>query len=151
VQSHTVLVSNLANRVQPILRYDLGDSVLQRPDPCPCGDPQPAIRVQGRTADVLTFATERGERVSVPPLALDALADSIPGAGLVQIVQTAPASLRVRFRPESGAEPDHVWRALHSAIGQLLTEHGLAHVMVERVEGPPEQSPGGKYRRVIPL
>ena len=34
-QSHTVLISNLANRVQPILRYDLGDSVLQRPDPCP--------------------------------------------------------------------------------------------------------------------
>src|SRR5207248_4898353 len=34
--SHTVLISNLANRVQPILRYDLGDSVVLRPDPCPC-------------------------------------------------------------------------------------------------------------------
>lgn len=54
-QSHTVLLSNLANRVQPILRYDLGDSIVQRPDPCPCGNPLPAIRVQGRAADVLTF------------------------------------------------------------------------------------------------
>lgn len=27
--AHTVLISNLANRVQPILRYDLGDSVFQ--------------------------------------------------------------------------------------------------------------------------
>lgn len=34
-RSHTVLISNLANRVQPVLRYDLGDSVLQRSDPCP--------------------------------------------------------------------------------------------------------------------
>lgn len=51
-QSHTILISNLANRVQPILRYDLGDIVLQRPDPCPCGNPLPAIRVQGRSADV---------------------------------------------------------------------------------------------------
>ncbi|MEO2092267.1 MAG: phenylacetate--CoA ligase family protein, partial [Gemmataceae bacterium] len=32
-QSHTVLLSNLANRVQPVLRYDLGDSVVMRPDP----------------------------------------------------------------------------------------------------------------------
>jgi phenylacetate-coenzyme A ligase PaaK-like adenylate-forming protein len=40
--SHTVLISNLANRVQPIVRYDLGDSVLLRPDPCPCGSPLPA-------------------------------------------------------------------------------------------------------------
>ena len=44
--SHTVLISNLANRVQPVLRCDLGESVLQRPDPCPCGNPLPAIRVQ---------------------------------------------------------------------------------------------------------
>jgi phenylacetate-CoA ligase len=40
--SHTVLISNLANRVQPFLRYDLGDRVLLRPDPCPCGSPLPA-------------------------------------------------------------------------------------------------------------
>jgi hypothetical protein len=46
-QSHTVLLSNLANRVQPILRYDLGDSVIARPDPCPRGRPAPPIRVRG--------------------------------------------------------------------------------------------------------
>lgn len=59
-QSHTVLITNLANRTQPILRYDLGDSILQRPDPCPCGNPLPAIRPKGRTADVLTFPSLRG-------------------------------------------------------------------------------------------
>nr|BFE45663.1 hypothetical protein GCM10017547_35560 [Pseudarthrobacter oxydans] len=50
-----MLLSNLANRIQPILRYDLGDSVTTRTDPCPCGDPTPAIHVQGRTAELLTF------------------------------------------------------------------------------------------------
>ncbi len=33
--SFTVLLTNLANRVQPVIRYDLGDSILVRPDPCP--------------------------------------------------------------------------------------------------------------------
>ena len=45
-QSHSVLVSNLANRVQPILRYNLGDSVIQRPDRCPCGDHLGLLHVQ---------------------------------------------------------------------------------------------------------
>lgn len=147
--SHTVLVSNLANRVQPILRYDLGDSVLQRPDPCLCGNPLPAIRVQGRAADVLTFSTERGERVSIPSLAFEI--DQIPGVELFQIVQTSPRGLQVRLRSAGGADPDRVWQAARAAITRLLAEHRLEHATVERAEEPPKQSPGGKYRAVIPF
>lgn len=148
-QSHTVLLSNLANRVQPILRYDLGDSILLRPDPCPCGNPLPAIRVRGRSADVLTFPTERGEQVTIPPLALEV--DNVPGVELFQIVQTTPTNLRARLRPASGADPEQVWQAVRGEITRLLSAHNLDHVTVERAEEPPEQSPGGKYRTVIPL
>lgn len=150
-QSHTVLVSNLANRVQPILRYDLGDSILQRPDPCPCGNPLPAIRVQGRAADVLTFSTESGERVALAPLVFGTLVDRTPGVELFQIVQNTPQSLRVRMRLATGAGPDRVWRAVHNEITRLLAENKLDHVTVERAEEPPEQSPGGKYRQIIPF
>lgn len=148
-QSHTVLLSNLANRVQPILRYDLGDSVVMRPDPCPCDNPLPTIRVRGRSADVLSFQAERGERVSIPPLALEV--DHVPGVELFQIAQTTPTSLRVRLRPATGTDPARVWQAVRTEITRLLAEHKLEHVAVERAEEPPEQSPGGKYRTVIPL
>ena len=151
VQSHTVLISNLANRVQPILRYDLGDSVLQRPDPCPCGNPLPAIRVQGRAADMLTFPTEGGERISMPPLLFGTSIYHIPGIEQFQAVQTTPANLRVRLRLEAGADPDRVWQAVYARITHLLMEHKLSHVILERAEEPPEQSPGGKYREIIPL
>lgn len=149
--SHTVLISNLANRVQPILRYDLGDSVLQRSDPCPCGNPLPAIRVQGRSADVLTFPTERGEPVAIAPLAFGSLVDRTPGVELFQIVQTAPARLRVRLRPAAGADQGRVWQAVCGEIMRLLEDHKLDHVTVERAGEPPEQSAGGKYREIIPL
>ena len=33
--SHTVLVTNLANRVQPLIRYDLGDRVQVAPARAP--------------------------------------------------------------------------------------------------------------------
>ena len=151
VQSHTVLLSNLANRVQPILRYDLGDSVLQRPDPCPCGNPLLAIRVRGRTADLLTFPGAGGESVEIPPLVFSALVDRTPGVELLQIVQYAPANLRVRLRAASGAEPDRVWEAVYPEVIRLLTSRKLGHVTVERAQEAPVQSSGGKYRQVIPL
>lgn len=150
-QSHTVLLSNLANRAQPILRYDLGDSILQRPDPCPCGNPLPAIRVQGHAADVFTFPTGRGERITISPLAFSTLVERTPGVELFQIVQTAPASLRVRLRPANSADPDRTWQAVHTEITRLLASHNLDHVTVERAGEPPEQAPGGKYREIIPL
>ncbi|MFC7590800.1 hypothetical protein ACFQYP_49310 [Nonomuraea antimicrobica] len=65
--SHTVLLTNLANRIQPILRYDLGDAVQTRLGHCPCGHPGPAVRVQGRAADLLTFPrADGGEPASSP-------------------------------------------------------------------------------------
>lgn len=149
--SHTVLLSNLANRVQPILRYDLGDRILLRPDPCPCGSPLPAIRVQGRTADMLLFPRERGEPVAIVPLALDTLVDRTVGIKQFQIVQTRPSSLRVRLRLLEGADPDQVWQKVSAEISHLLAEHHLDHVTVECAEELPQQAPGGKFRTIIPL
>jgi phenylacetate-coenzyme A ligase PaaK-like adenylate-forming protein len=149
--SHTVLLSNLANRVQPILRYDLGDRILLRSDPCPCGSPLPAIRVQGRAADLLLFPTERGERVAIAPLALGTLVDRTAGIKQFQIVQITPSSLRVRLRLMEGADPEHVWQEVSAQISHLLAEHHLSHVTVERAEELPQQAPGGKFRTIIPL
>jgi phenylacetate-CoA ligase len=151
VHSHTVLVSNLANRVQPILRYDLGDSIIMRPDPCPCGNPLPAIQVKGRSAEVLNLANERGERVALPPLLFGTIVDRTPGVERFQIVQTGPAELRIRLSTIADENPDFVWRAVRGQIANVLAQHGLAHVRVERGEEAPEQSAGGKYRQIIPL
>lgn len=150
-QSHTVLISNLANRVQPILRYDLGDSVLLRPDPCPCGNPLPAIRVQGRAAEALSFPVVHGDPVRIVPMVLVNLAERVSGIEQIQIVQTAPVALRVRLRFAAGVDGDQVWRSLHLAISALLHERGLAHVTVERAYEPPQPSAGGKFREIIPL
>ena len=149
VESHTVLVSNLANRVQPILRYDIGDRVLVRPDRCPCGNPLPAIRVQGRTADMLTFKARQGEDVSIPALMFE-IADT-EGVEQFQIVQTAATTLRVRLRLVPGAESERVWQTALGEITHVLKERNLEHITVERAEEPPEQSAGGKYREIMPM
>ena len=150
-QSHTVLLSNLANRIQPILRYDLGDSVTARADPCPCGDPMPAIHVQGRTAELLTFPGSGGLPVSVTPLTLSTVLDRVQGMSKGQIVQTGRESLSLRLQPSAGADPESVWEAARSEITRVLTSHGLGNVTIIRDAGPPRLTPGGKHRTVVPL
>ena len=57
----------------------------------------------------------------------------------------------MRLYPAAGTSLDQVWQAVQSEISHVLAEHRLDHVEVERAEEPPEQSPGGKYREIIPL
>jgi len=148
--SHTVLLSNLANRVQPILRYDLGDAVLVRPDACPCGRPGPAIRVQGRAADLLTFPAPSGQ-VSCAPLVLATALEAVPGLELFQIVQSAPAALSIRLLPAPGTEADALWQQVETRLRWLLDRHGLDHVDLHRAAEPPQHSKGGKVRAIMPL
>jgi phenylacetate-coenzyme A ligase PaaK-like adenylate-forming protein len=68
--SHAVLVTNLANRVQPLIRYKMGDRVTISPDPCPCGSPFPVIEVIGRTDEILAFPTPQGGTIQILPLGL---------------------------------------------------------------------------------
>jgi phenylacetate-CoA ligase len=145
--SHTVLLTNLANRVQPVIRYDLGDSVVVRPDPCPCGDPLPAVRVQGRTADVLTFAAPAGD-VRVPPLALGTAVDRVVGVRRFQVVRDGPAQLRVRLEVDPGTDDARVWAAVRAALADVLAGYGIPDVALTRDDRPPQQSAGGKVRAV---
>ncbi len=151
--SHTVLLTNLANRVQPIVRYDLGDSVLARPDPCPCGCPLPAIRVTGRHDDVLHLRAADGTIVDVLPLALVPLFDRTRGVRLGQVVQTGPATLRVRLDVDSTADAETVWRGLVGRLAGYLHTVGLDNVELFRAPEPPEgrERPGAKFRQVIGL
>jgi len=152
--SHTILVTNLINKTQPILRYDIGDSVVVRPDPCPCGDPHPAIQVQGRAADVLKFETPGGDEVMVPPLLFVTLIDRMRGIDLFQVVQTSPSALKIRLHYATDldeSQQDARWQILYKELKTMLAGRALEHLSIERDFDPPQQSQGGKFRMVIPL
>lgn len=52
-RSDSVLVTNFANYVQPLICHELGDSVVIVGEPCPCGNPPPAVTPEGRTHEIL--------------------------------------------------------------------------------------------------
>lgn len=147
--SHTVLVTGLANRVQPVIRYDLGDSVTIKPETCTCGSPLPAIRVVGRTNDVLSFEADDGKEVQLLPLALGTVIEETEGVRRFQAIQTGPATLSVRLEPVPGADREKVWKAASGRLDGFLSEQGLSSVEIQKDPELPKPNPkSGKFRQV---
>ena len=148
--SYTVLLTNLANRVQPVIRYDLGDSVLAKAERCACGSPLPAIRAEGRHDDVLTFEAADGRIVSLLPLALTTVVEDAAEVHRFQIVQQGPDRLALRLEPCDASQRRIVWHAAAQALHRYLAEQSLANVEVVLDRHPPVADPhSGKLREVI--
>lgn len=150
--SYTTLLTNLANRVQPLICYDLGDSITMKPDPCPCGCALPAMRVEGRKGDTLRLTTETGAVVSVLPMAIGAVVEVTPGVRRAQIIQTGHAELTLRLEPDERAtvaESEKVWEQAERRVREYLAAQGLPSVSIVRAPEPPQpDAASGKFREV---
>ena len=148
--SQTVLLTNLANRVQPIIRYDLGDSVLAKPEPCACGSALPAIRVEGRHDDVVSLAAADGRIVRLPPLALTTVIEQAAHVTRFQIVQSDPDRLLLRLEPCGAAQRRAVWEAAADGLRRYLAHQSLSNVRIgldDKRPVPDRRS--GKLREVV--
>jgi phenylacetate-coenzyme A ligase PaaK-like adenylate-forming protein len=147
--SHTALLTNLANRVQPFVRYELGDRVTAGAAPCPCGSPLPHVRVEGRRDDLLRFPAPDGATGEVLPLTLTSTVVDTPGVNRYQVIQTGPKTLRVRLEATPPAAVEEVAAAVAARVRAYLKEQGVPDVHVARDPQPPAPDPvSGKFRRV---
>lgn len=145
--SASLLLTNLANRVQPIIRYELGDSVTVVSKPCPCGRPFPVIRVDGRRDEILRLHDERGCEVPILPMALCTAIEEGSGAHRFQVVQTGPRAVKVRVEvpAQSRVTPARV----RAALSAFLSRQGLGGVTARVSAGRVDAHPiSGKFRQV---
>lgn len=149
--SHATLLTNLANWVQPVIRYELGDRVLAAPGRCPCGDPLPAFRVEGRVEATLALRSAGGARVRLSPLALATVVEDVAGAHRFQIAQVGPARLALRFERAPGGKPlGRVRARAADALKSWLRVQSLPNVELVQDPAPPRiDRPSGKLRSVI--
>lgn len=137
-----LVVTDLRNRVFPLIRYRTGDRGILRSEPCPCGLSLPMMeQPQGRTIDVLHLpsGTALAHR-------LTAIFSNHPeSVRLFQIHQHADFSLTVRV--VEGTEPDargHIERAVDGLRERI---HHEVPVRLEYVESLPYT--GGKTKYII--
>ncbi len=141
VPSAKVLVTNLFNLTQPLIRYELNDVFVREPDADHHGYPR--ARVQGRSDDVLRYAG-----ADVHPIAIRSVMVRSPDVIDYQVHQT-PCGINVLAVATDGLDVDDL--SLH--LRRALTDAGLdgAEVAVNRVDGLARQAASGKLRRFVPL
>ena len=148
--SHTVLLTNLANQVQPLIRYDLGDSVTLLRHACSCGSPFPALRVSGRRDDILALRAPDGREVRLAPLAVATVIEEEGRVQRFQLVQTGPSALALRFEtPPGDARPAALARIV-GALQAYFARQGLHCIEIREDPEPPLADPvSGKLREVL--
>lgn len=155
--AHTVALTNLANRTQPLLRCVLTDQVRYLATSCACGSRFPAIEVQGRADDTLVLPAGAGRQAVLLPLALETVIEEAGGATQFQLVQRSANSLELRLAPPSAgtpgaAEPAAAFARCAAALQAFLHAQGAQGVHIERGrQGPQHDVLSGKLRRVIAL
>lgn len=146
----TTLLTNLANHLQPLIRYDLGDRVTLLEDDCKCGSHLPAIEVQGRDDDTLRLAGADGmPAVKVVPLAVSTVLEEEAGLFDFQLVQQGPHELLLRTRGQ-GVQAGRTLRKARAVLAEFLAAQGAQGIHIHCRSGESAHcGRSGKIRRVI--
>jgi len=146
--SHSVLLTNLANHLQPLVRYNLGDRVTPLGRNCACGSSFLTIRVEGRDDDILELETAQCERVRLSPLALVTALEDLAHVHAFQLIRCAPSALELRVDPQR-EHPDALQRGA-ATLRQWLCGQGLSNIEIHPLALAPACHPrSGKLRRVL--
>jgi phenylacetate-CoA ligase len=125
VPGHKVLLTNLVNRAQPLIRYELSDSVTLAEGPNPLGLPYARIaQIDGRSDDIVTMAAPDGGQVAVHPLRLRAPFASLPEVRQYQI-RHDQAGLHVRVVLRPTAPSDTAARVRATLVEELRAAGAL--------------------------
>lgn len=141
--SATTLLTVLANDVQPIIRYDIGDRLRFYPDPCPCGSPFRSFQVEGRQATLLHIGD-----VVLSPLVFDLEHEH---ARRIQLVQTAEREFEIRLELAEGAVAEAVRQQVIQSVKHVFQENNLSDVEVRESQSSPQLTASGKFHEVLPL
>jgi len=146
---HKVLITNLANRVQPFIRYELGDRVAMATEPCHCGSRLPRIeRIEGRTADIL-WVKEQDAFRPLPGETFKHALEYVREVREWQAEQTERNRIRVLLELLPGTELDRA-RARRELDRQLdlLGMSRTVHIDLEVVPHLTADTATGKFRRI---
>ncbi len=136
-----LLVTTLFGRTQPLIRYELNDSVRLGTEACSSGLSFGILEsVQGRVEDALQLPAKSGGRVAIQPLVFNRVMDILPVSGW-QIVQGADDGLTLML---SGAREEVVDAKLADMLMRSLISEGatVPSIQVQRVSAIPKTSSG---------
>lgn len=151
-RSAKIALTNLSNKVQPIIRYVVDDRTVFHKD-CPCGNRSPWFEIEGRTHDTLFFEKENGETVKVPSLEI---LDALDIASLCnmryfsrfQIILHKGNHLEVRLDLFDEVSPQEAMEAINIEFEKLFDQYKI-NADSYFSPTPPEMTSRGKINRIM--
>jgi len=142
-----ILVTNLANTIQPIIRYQIDDVAGYSSKPCDCGLPFPTLLpIQGRKSDFLYFEKPSGGYERFHPYRLRVPLFYATDIRQYQIVQTARNALAFYYVPQSDVEgvEQNIKKTLENAFKQARLESRIT-LSLKRVQTISRNERTGKF------
>jgi phenylacetate-coenzyme A ligase PaaK-like adenylate-forming protein len=120
-----LLLTNLYNRTQPIIRYELSDIATIESGPCPCGrTSRRIVAIDGRSDDIIVLPGRNGREVSVHPLAVRSPFASLAEVRQYQVVHDDDG-LHVRAVLGDGVAAEQAVARVQQALAAKLAELGV--------------------------
>ena len=136
-----VLITTLFSRTQPLIRYELNDSVRVSAEAHACGLPFAVLEtIQGRVEDALDLPAGYGGKVAVQPLVFNRIMDILPVGGW-QVAQQADDGLMVLL---TGVRDGLTDEALVDKLARSLAQEGVRvpYIKVQQVTAIPKAETG---------
>lgn len=152
--SDHVLITNLVNHVQPVIRYRVDDSVRVSHERCPCGSVFPTVEVFSRKGSQIHLRSDRNSwQMLSPPIVVDTMLRAI-GVAQFQVIHVRQNELEVKFIPLKGFDSREVTDSIGKQFDNVLGRLGCANsvtVSVEHVDCFQRTEVGGKLLQTVSL
>jgi phenylacetate-coenzyme A ligase PaaK-like adenylate-forming protein len=148
-----ILLTNLFNFTQPIIRYEIEDVTGYANLNCDCGSPFPTLLpVKGRTTEFLYFKKPQGGYEQFHPYIIRIPLFYMHDVRQYQIVQTARNELTFIYALQNQAVDieQELIQTLNEALAQRSLENHVK-VHLKQVDSIPRHERSGKYKYVISL
>ena len=150
VESHHVLITNLYNPVQPIIRYRLDDVIIwEKKSGCPCGRSFPMIKVIGRVYDNFWVVDKFGQYTSFAPIGLQVILIEVDGLRAFQMIQEERNRIRMLYVAEHGFSPERIEAQIKEKLDRYFKEQNLEgriDLVLENVVEIPRDPVSGKVK-----
>jgi putative adenylate-forming enzyme len=140
VYGDKVLVTVLFNRTQPLIRYEIGDSIRLSDSSDACGRPFRVVDgIQGRREDMLHFPSTDGKQVAIHPNLFHQVMDTVSVSGWQIIHRNDGLHVLLSGSNSTTDEAKLVEDMSHSLAKQWAV---VPKIHIERVEAIPRTANG---------
>lgn len=143
-QSSKVLLTNLANKVCPLIRFEITDRIVMHNEPCACGNTRPWLTIEGRTDDILTFENN----IKIAPLSLYAIIKEIHEIQRFQLIQVKRNELELRLIAN---DKKKAFAEAKKAVNEYLLQNGVACEIYLSDKLPQVNAHSGKFKHIIAM